>query len=416
MIPTREHIQRDFPILKRQVHGKPLIYLDNAATSHKPLSVIRALTKYYEEQNSNIHRGIHTLSEEGTALFEASRTKTAAFIGADDAHEIVFTRNTTEAINLVAYGWGRKFVKAGDEIIVSEMEHHSNLVPWQLLAQATGAVLKHVRVTENGTLDIADFEKLLSPKTKLVAVTAMSNMLGTITPIQEIVKKAHAQGALVLVDGAQALPHLPVSVKEWDCDFLAFSAHKMLGPTGVGVLWARKEILESMDPFMSGGDMILEVWQDRARWNDVPWKFEAGTPNIADVIAFGAALDYLTAVGMDAVRAHEQEITAYALKELLKIPDITLYGPHDPALRGAVFSFNLGRIHPHDVGTILDREGIAVRSGHHCVQPLMRKYDIWGTARASFYIYNTREEVDLLITALQKVRDFFAAPTAARRK
>lgn len=398
-------IRRDFPALERQVHGKPLVYLDNAATSHKPAAVLDALLDYYRRYNSNIHRGIHLLSEEATAAYEGARGKIAAFIGAPAPSTIVFTRNTTEAINLVAQGWGRRHVKAGDEILLTEMEHHSNLVPWQMLAQHTGATLRFIPVNDQGLLDLTTLPTLLTERTRMVAVTMMSNVLGTIPPVGTIIQAAHARGAVVLLDGAQAVPHLPVNVQGLDCDFLAFSAHKMLGPTGVGVLYGKPELLETMDPVLGGGDMIREVWLDRATWNDVPWKFEAGTPNIADVIAFGVAVEYLSRLGMANVHSHEQSLAAYALKALGAMDDVVIYGPRDAKLRGGVVAFNVRDLHPHDLGQLLDAEGIAVRAGHHCCQPLMRKLGVAGTVRASFYVYNLPHEVDALANALVNAKE-----------
>jgi cysteine desulfurase/selenocysteine lyase len=408
-----QRIRRDFPLLERRVHGKPLVYLDNAATSQKPRQVIDALTGYYTRTNANIHRGLHALAEEATAAYEAVRAQTARVIGAASERSMVFTRNTTEAINLFANAWGRTALKPGDQILLSEMEHHSNLVPWQLLAKATGATLAFVPVTDDGRLALDRIDALLTPRTKLVALTHMSNVLGTINPIEDIVRQARRRGALVLVDAAQSAPHLPVDVQRLGCDALAFSAHKMLGPTGVGVLWAREELLEAMEPFLGGGEMISDVQLTSATWNEVPWKFEAGTPNIADVIAFGAALDYLERLGMASVQAHEQELVRYAYRRLREQEDVTLYGP-DPerAARGGVLSFNLNGLHPHDVGTVLDAEGIAIRAGHHCAKPLMRRLGVAATARASFYLYNTPEEVDQLLEALEAVRAFFNKRTA----
>lgn len=397
-------ICKDFPILKREIEGKRLVYLDSAATSQKPKQVVDALVDYYTNYNANIHRGVHTLSEEATAAYEEVREKIVAFIGAADSQEIIFTRNATEAINLVATSWGKQNIKAGDEIVLSPMEHHSNLVPWQMLAAACGAKLVFLELTADGQVDLSSCHKLIGAKTKLVAITQMSNVLGTIVPIAQIAKLAHAQGALLLVDGAQSVPHLPTSVKDLDCDFLVFSMHKMLGPTGVGVLWSRTEILQAMPPYMGGGDMISTVWRDRALYNQLPWKFEAGTPNIADVIASGVAIDYLAKIGMENVRAHEIEITEYALKRLREVPEITIYGPSKAEDRGGVVSFNLKGIHPHDLGQVLNEDGVAIRVGHHCCQPLMRDLDVMGTARASFYIYNTKEEVDTLFDALLKAR------------
>ncbi len=401
----------DFPILSRRVHGKPLVYLDNAATTQKPMSVIMSMTAYYERTNANVHRGVHTLSQEATSLMEESRARVATFIGADDPATIIFTRNATESINLVAFAWGRRNLKPGDEILLTELEHHSNLIPWQMAARDTGAVLRFIPITgRDGFLDLDKLPHLLTSRTKIVSVTHASNAIGTINPVDELVKRARAVGALVLVDGAQSVPHMPVDVKTLGCDFLAFSAHKMLGPTGLGVLWGRRSLLESMDPFMGGGDMIKEVWTDRATWNDLPYKFEAGTPNITGAIAFGAAIDYLERIGMDRVRAHEMELTAYALNRLKeRFPEIILYGPADPAKRGGVVSFDLPGIHSHDVGTILDREGVAIRAGHHCCQVLMRRLDISGTARASFYLYNTRDEVDALVRSLAEAERLFGA-------
>jgi len=398
-------VRRDFPILERTVHGKPLIYLDNAATSQKPTQVINALVEYYRRYNANIHRGIHILSEDATAAYEETRAKVASFIGAPLPSAIVFTRNTTEAINLVAHGWGRRHVATGDEILLTEMEHHSNLVPWQLLAQERGARLRFIPVDDDGYLDLESLPTLLTPRTKIVAVTMMSNVLGTVIPLKTMIQAAHARGVPVLVDGAQGVPHLPVNVMDLNCDFLAFSAHKMLGPTGVGALYGKTALLEEMDPFLGGGDMIREVWLDHAKWNDVPWKFEAGTPNIADVIAFGVAVDYLSRLGMDEVRAHEQALIAHAMRALSAIDDLRLYGPKDPADRGGVIAFNYPDIHPHDLGQLLDDEGIAIRAGHHCCQPLMRKLGVPGMGRASFYVYNLPEEADALATALVKAKE-----------
>jgi len=408
-----KRIRQDFPILSRTVHGKPLVYLDNAATTQKPHQVIDALTDYYRRYNANIHRGLHTLSEEATAAYEGVRERTARFLNAPGADHIVFTRNATEAINLFANAWGRANLRLGDEILLSEMEHHSNLVPWQLIAKATGASLSFIKVTDDGRLDLASFKALLNARTKVVAVTQMSNVLGTINPVDEIIRAAHQQEALVLIDGAQSVPHLPVDVRQMDCDVLVCSAHKMLGPTGVGVLYAKRELLERMDPFLGGGEMISDVHLTSSTWNEVPWKFEAGTPNIADVIAFGEALAYLERMGMANVRAHEIELTTHALKQLSALDGVTLYGPRDVQARGGVVSFNLDGLHPHDVGTVLDAEGVAVRAGHHCAKPLMRRMDVVATARASFYIYNTKDEVDRLVEAIRTAQAFFRKPTKA---
>jgi cysteine desulfurase/selenocysteine lyase len=350
---------------------------------------------------------VHALGEEATAAYEEAREKVARFIGAPSVESVVFTRNTTEAINLVAYAWGRANVGEGDEIILTQMEHHSNLIPWQQLAAEKGATIRYIEITPEGTLELGNLSALFSPRTKLLAMPHVSNSLGTINPAEEIVAEARKRGVTTLIDGAQATPHMPVDVEAVGADFYAFSAHKMLGPTGVGVLYARRELLEEMAPFLGGGEMILKVTLEGATWNDLPWKFEAGTPNIADVIAFGSAIDYLDALGMDNVRRHEVEVTTYALDRLRSLDDVTLYGPDDPEQRGGVVSFNFGDLHPHDVGTVLDRHGVAIRSGQHCTQPLMRCLGLTGTARASFYIYNTQEEVDVLVEGLKAARDFF---------
>ncbi|MEX1253677.1 MAG: cysteine desulfurase [Dehalococcoidia bacterium] len=405
-----QRIREDFPILKREVHGRPLVYFDNTATTQKPKAVIDALVHYYEHYNANIHRGIHALAEEATARYEETRQKTADFIGAPGPECIVFTRNTTESINLVSHAWGRKFLREGDEIVLSVMEHHSNLVPWQMLAKETGAKLRFIDIDDEGQLVWDDVERLINEKTKLVAIAHMSNVLGTINPVGRIADLAHAHGALVLLDGAQSVPHLPVNVEDLDCDFLAFSAHKMLGPTGVGVLYARRELLEEMDPFLGGGEMIRRVLLEDSTWNDVPWKFEAGTPNIGDVCAFSATIDYLNGLGMEAVRAHEIAITRDALRKLSQIPDVTIYGPESVEARGGVVAFNLGDIHAHDVGTVLDRHGVAIRAGHHCAQPLMKRLDVVATARASFYVYNTSEELDTLVEGVEAAARLFNAP------
>src|SRR5919198_2739182 len=402
-----ERIRADFPILAREVHGKPLVYLDNAATSQKPRQVIEALVDYYEHYNANIHRGVHALAEEATERYEATRRKVARFIGADGPDTIVFTRNTTESINLVAYTWARRHLGAGDEILLTDMEHHSNLVPWQILAQEQGARLRFAEIRDDGTLDLEQVRDLIGPRTKLVSMVHMSNVLGTINPVAEVARMAHAAGALMLVDGAQSVPHMPVRIGELDCDFLAFSSHKMLGPTGVGVLWGRRELLESMPPFLGGGEMIEDVSREVSTYNVLPWKYEAGTPNIADVIAFGAAIDYLENVGMASIREHERELAAYALESIGAQPDVTVYGPSDAARRGGVMAFNLGDIHAHDLATVLDYEGIAIRAGHHCCMVLAKKLDLAASARASFYLYNTEQEVDALVGALGQAREIF---------
>ncbi|MBI4376210.1 MAG: cysteine desulfurase [Elusimicrobia bacterium] len=408
-----EGIRADFPILKRLVHGKPLIYLDNAATTQKPRSVIDALSRFYENHNANIHRGVHTLSDEATQLVEEARAKTAAFIGASKPQTIVFTRNATEAINLIAYAWGRKFLGPQDEVLLTEMEHHSNLVPWQMLSREKGVRLRFVPMTADGRLDVEAAGRIITPKTKLVAFTAASNVLGSLTPVEKITALARANGALSLVDASQWAPHRPMSVSAWNCDFLAFSSHKMLGPTGIGVLYGREELLDAMDPFMGGGDMISRVFLERFTPNVLPHKFEAGTPSIADAVSFGAALDYLTCVGLSRIAAHEESLTRRALELFKAEPGVQVYGPQDTSERGGVISFNIEGVHAHDVGTAFDLEGIAIRAGHHCCQPLMMRLKVPGTARASFYLYNTLEEVEALVAALRKTRDFFlrrAAP------
>ena len=402
-----QKIRKDFPILERRVYGKPLVYFDNAATSQKPRQVIDALVRYYEHSNANIHRALHCLGEEATEAYEAAREKVAKFINAPSAENIVFTRNTTEAINLVAYTWARQNIREGDEILLTRMEHHSNLIPWQRLAAEKGATIRYVEITDEQTLALDGLENLFDAQTKMMAMPHVSNSLGTINPVEKIGAEARRHGVMFLVDGAQGTPHLAVDVQAIGCDFYAFSSHKMLGPTGVGVLYGRSELLEEMEPFLGGGEMIKKVTYEGATWNDLPWKFEAGTPNIADVIAFGAAIDYLSETGMENVRQHEVEITDYALRRLSELGDMTIYGPRDLSQRGGVVSFNYGNLHPHDVGTILDRHGVAIRAGHHCTQPLMRQLGVSGTARASFYLYNTLEEVDVLVEALQAAREFF---------
>ena len=404
-----ETIRRDFPILQRKVHNnKPLVYFDNAATTQKPLQVIDSIHNYYLNYNSNIHRAVHQLAEEATAAYELTRDKVAKFINVKNREELIFVRGTTEAINLIAYSWGRQNVQKDDIVVTTEYEHHSNIVPWQLLTKEKEAKLEYIGVDDNGELILDQLGDYLNTgRVKLVTFSHMSNVLGTITNAEEIIKQCHKKGVKVLVDAAQSVPHMKVDVQKLDCDFFAFSAHKMLGPTGVGVLWARKEILENMQPFNGGGDMIREVHKYETTWNDLPYKFEAGTPNIADVIGFSAALDYLEKIGMDKVREHEIELTKYALDKISAIKGITLYGTPDMKKRGGVISFNLGDIHPHDLATILDEDGIAIRSGHHCAQVLMERLDVSATSRASFYIYNTKEEVDVFISSLNRARELF---------
>ena len=399
-------IRADFPVLRRTVGDKPLVYLDSAATSQKPRQVIDAESDFYTNHNANAHRGLYMLAEEATEMYEGARAKLARFIGAPDPATIVFNRGTTESTNLVAYAWARRELKAGDQILLTDMEHHSNIVPWQLAARDTGAVLRYIPLTDDGLLDLSNLGSLLTEKTKLLAVTGMSNSLGTLPPLRQLIEAAHAVGALVLVDGAQLVPHVPVDVAELDCDFLTISGHKMLGPTASGGLYGKLDLLERMDAFLSGGHMIDEVFHEHATWNVVPYKFEAGTMNIAQEVGLGAAIDYLEALGMDLVRAHEEHITGYAIERLLAA-GATVYGPHDVALRGGAVSFWYKGVHPHDLATILNEEGVAIRAGHHCNQLVMRRYGVPATARASFYVYNTNEEVDVLVEALAKAEDVF---------
>jgi len=400
-------LRGDFPILEREVHGKPLVYLDSANTSQKPRQVLDAMADYYERHNANVHRAVHTLSEEATHLFEQARGKVARFAGASE-RATVFTKNASEAINLVAYAWGLRNLREGDEILVTEMEHHSNLVPWQLVAGMTGARVRAVPVTGDHLLDLDALDRLLGGRTRMVAVSAMSNMLGTINPVPTIAERAHAAGALVLADAAQAVPHAGARLDELGADFLAFTGHKMLGPMGVGVLAAREEVLEGMEPFLGGGEMIRDVAIEGSTWNDIPWRFEAGTPNVAEAVGLGAAVDFLQALGMDRVRAAEADLTAYALKRLGEVQGLRVYGPAELEHRGGVVSFTLGSIHPHDVAQVLDEEGIAVRAGHHCTMPLHRRLGVQATTRASFSVYSTVDEVDALVAGLEKTARFFA--------
>jgi cysteine desulfurase / selenocysteine lyase len=399
-------LKEQFPILRQSVRGKPLVYLDNAATTQKPRAVIEATRRYYEEDNANVHRGVHLLSERATRAFEASRVKVARFIGAGDPHEVVFTRGTTESVNLVAQTFGRTRVGAGDEVLVTEMEHHSNIVPWQLLCEEKGATLRVVPVTDAGDLDLDRLESLLRPRTRLLAVTQVSNALGTVNAIDEIVARAHAKGVPVLVDGAQGVPHLGFDVRASGADFYAFSGHKMYGPTGIGVLWGRKAHLEAMPPWQGGGDMILSVTFEKTTYNALPYKFEAGTPDIAGAIGLGAAVDWIESVGLAAIAAHEHDLMAYAVELLRSVPELRLFGT--PRRRAGAISFLVGEVHPHDMATILDRNGIAVRAGHHCAQPVMQRFGVAATARASFAAYNTREDVDALVRGLHAVREVFA--------
>jgi cysteine desulfurase/selenocysteine lyase len=402
-------IRRDFPILGQQINGHPLVYLDSASTSQKPQVVLDAMDTYYREYNANVHRGIYTIGEKATAAYERARAQVGRFINAPDSHEIVFTRNATEAINLVAYSWGRRHIAAGDAIVLTEMEHHANLVPWQLLSQEKDGDLEFIPITDDGILRQDVYEVLLRLKPKLVAFTHVSNTLGTINPVAEMTAMAHEAGALVLLDGAQAVPHVPVDVQAIGADFYAFSGHKMLGPTGSGALWARRELLEAMPPFLAGGEMIREVHLRRSTWNSIPWKFEAGTPDIAAEIGLGAAAEYLMALGMGRVREHEQELLTYALVALQREhPDVTLYGPMDAGIRSGVIPFNIPGVHPHDVAQVLDRFGVAVRAGHHCTMPLHERLELDATARASFNVYTTRADVDALIDGIGEVKKLFA--------
>ena len=404
-----ETIRKDFPVLNRRVRDdKKLVYLDNAATTQKPNQVIDAITDYYQNHNSNIHRAVHALAEESTEAFEVTRDKIAKFLNIQNREEIVFVKGTTEAINLISYAWGRDNVQKGDIVVTTEYEHHSNIVPWQLLTQETGAELKYINIDDKGELMLEQLDEYLATgKVKLVAISHVSNVLGTITDIQKVITKCKNANAKILVDGAQAVPHMKVDIANLGCDFYAFSAHKMLGPTGVGILWARKEILENMKPFHGGGDMIREVHKYETTWNDLPYKFEAGTPNVADVISFAAAIDYLAKIGMDNVRNHEIELTKYALEKMSNVKGLTIYGPKDPQKASGVISFNFNDVHPHDVATIIDKNGVAIRSGHHCAQVLMEKLNVAATNRASFYIYTTKQEVDALIDSLEHVTEVF---------
>jgi cysteine desulfurase/selenocysteine lyase len=401
-----ERIRKDFPILARTVGGRPLVYLDSAATSQKPRSVIDAVSDFYANHNANAHRGLYMLGEEATELFEGARANLARFFGAPSPETIVFTRGTTESMNLVAQGWGRKFLREGDEVLITEMEHHSNIVPWQMTVGVTGATLRYIPLTDDGQLDLSDLGSLLTERTKILSVTGMSNALGTITPLRQLIDAAHAVGAIVAVDAAQLAPHHAIDVSGLDCEFLTFSGHKMLGPTSSGGLYGKAEILDAMDPMFGGGEMIHEVFHDRSTYKPIPYKFEAGTMQIAQQVGLGAAVDYLDAIGMDVVRAHEEEITGYALDRLLDA-GATVFGPKDPSIRGGAVSFWYKDVHPHDLATILNEEGVAIRAGHHCAQLVMRRYDTPATARASFYVYNTKEEVDVLVESLAKAGSIF---------
>jgi cysteine desulfurase/selenocysteine lyase len=398
-------IRKDFPILDQLVHGKPLVYLDSAATAQKPISVIEAIGAFYRRDNANVHRAVHTLGERATAQYEGAREKVAQFIGAPASRQIIFVKNTTEAANLVAWSWGAN-VEPGDEILLTPMEHHSNLIPWQQLARRTGANLTFIPLADDGSLDMSRLDQVITPKTRLVAVTHVSNVLGAVNPINQIVAAAHKAGARVFVDAAQSVPHTPIDVSSMDCDFLAFSGHKMCGPMGIGVLYGKPDALEELEPFLFGGEMIATVSLKEANWKELPWRFEAGTPNVAGAVGLAAAIDYLTGVGMQKIHDHEQQITRYAMQQLRRIPGMIIYGPEHP--RGGLVTFNLGDIHPHDVATVLDQEGVAVRAGHHCCQPLMQWLDVPATVRASFYLYTTEAEVDILAQALRKTKEFFS--------
>jgi cysteine desulfurase / selenocysteine lyase len=399
-------MKEDFPILHQEVRGHRLVYLDNAATSQKPRAVIEAIRRYYEEDNANIHRGVHLLSERATELHEKARVKVRAFLNAREDREIIFTRGTTESINLVAQTFGRLRVKSGDEIVISAMEHHSNIVPWQMLCEQVGAKLRVIPMTDAGELVLEDYEKLLNDRTRLVAVAHVSNALGTINPVHGMIRKAHARGVPVLLDGAQAVPHMPVDVRDLDCDFYAFSGHKMCGPTGIGVLYGKRELLEKMPPYQGGGDMIRMVTFEKTLYNDLPFKFEAGTPNIEGAVGLGAAVDYLSEIGMTRIAARESELLAYGTEALRRVPGLKIIGTARE--KAGVLSFTLDEIHPHDIGTILDQEGIAIRTGHHCAMPVMERLGIPATARASLAFYNTKEDLDDLVKGLEKVRKVFA--------
>jgi cysteine desulfurase/selenocysteine lyase len=407
MTTDLSHLRADFPILSRQVNGKPLVYLDSAATTQKPVQVLDALDDYYRHHNANVHRGAYTLAEEATELYEEARRKVGAFINAAAPEEVIFTRGTTSGINAIAYGWGMHHLRPGDRIALTMMEHHANIVPWQLVARHTGAELVYLPLTEDFRVDVSRIGDVIDSRVKIVAFSGMSNVLGTIGPLAEGVAAARAVGAIAVVDAAQLVPHSPTDVQAIGADFLVFSAHKMLGPTGIGALWGQRHRLEEMEPAEGGGEMIRDVQLQASTWAPIPHKFEAGTPPIAEAVGFGAAVDYLTGVGMDRVRSHERELTRYALDRLAEIPDLTVYGPDDTAHRGGAVSFTLADIHPHDLATILDQSGVAVRAGHHCAKPLMRVLDVPATARASFYVYNVASEVDTLVEALHEARRLF---------
>ncbi|EMF0104610.1 cysteine desulfurase [Enterococcus hirae] len=403
----KETIREDFPILFQEVNDEPLVYLDNAATTQKPIAVIEAIKKYYEQDNANVHRGVHTLAERATFAYEGAREKVRKFIHAAETAEVLFTRGTTTSLNWVARSFGEQFLQAGDEILISYMEHHSNVIPWQQLAKKTGATLKYIDLTTDGFLDMAQAKQLITNKTKIVSIAHVSNVLGVINPVKELGKLVHEQGGVLVVDGAQSAPHMPINVQELDCDFFAFSGHKMCGPTGIGVLYGKQKWLEQMEPVEFGGEMIDFVDLYDSTWKELPWKFEAGTPNIAGAIALGQAIDYLENVGLDNIHDHEKELIAYVLPKLQQIDGLTIYGPQDPAIRTGVIAFNLDGLHPHDVATALDMEGVAVRAGHHCAQPLLNYLEVSATARASFYFYNTKQDADRLVEAILATKEFF---------
>lgn len=402
-----QDLRQDFPILQETVNGHPLVYLDSAATSQKPYPVLEVLRQYYEHDNSNVHRGVHTLGSRATEAYELAREKVARFINAKTAEQVIFTRGTTESLNMVAYGFARQQLKAGDEIVLTPAEHHSNLIPWQQVARVTGAELKYIPLQQDGTIRLEDVKTTLSSRTKLVAIAHVSNVLGTIHPIAEIAKLAHSVGAVIVVDGAQSVPHMPVDVQELNCDFLAFSGHKMCGPTGIGVLYGKRKWLDLMEPTYFGGEMIDVVELYDATWKETPWKFEGGTPIIAGAIGLGAAVDYLSQIGMEEIREHDRKLTSYALERLRQVDHLSIYGPVGDRDRGGLVTFNIEGVHPHDVSTVLDAEGIAIRAGHHCAQPLMRWLDVGSTARASFYFYNTESDIDALVHGIQSAKEFF---------
>lgn len=402
-----KEVRRQFPILDQEVNGHPLVYLDSAATSQKPLRVIEAVNQYYREYNSNVHRGVHTLGTKATDHYEGAREKVRKFIGAESTEEIIFTKGTTAGLNLVARSFGDAQVQEGDEIVITYMEHHSNLIPWQQLAKRKGAVLKYVPMQKNGTLRLEDVEKTVTERTKIVAAALVSNVLGTINPVKEMAKIAHSHGAYMVVDAAQGAPHMKVDVRDLDCDFLAFSGHKMCGPTGIGVLYGKKALLEEMEPLEYGGEMIDFVGLYDSTWKELPWKFEGGTPIIAGAIGLGEAIDFLEEIGLDEITAHEQDLSAYCLGQLSELEGITVYGPESADERAGLVTFNLENVHPHDAATILDAEGIAIRAGHHCAQPLMKWLDVTATARASFYLYNTKEDIDKLVAGIVKAKEYF---------